>query len=123
MVDTHIYNLSSRSEASRKPKLFYVTTKSSTSTLSTFSICFVSSDAAPVTCKRRKKRADIVKVKPSEEVFRQYDKQIREVWNRRRMEDPGWQSKHKASGPRLLGHRNLQNHRLGKLSDCAIYSQ
>merc|ERR1719411_1266369 len=46
-------------EASRKPKLFYVTTKSSTSTLSTFSICFVSSDAAPTTCKRRKKRAGL----------------------------------------------------------------
>merc|ERR1719411_1180148 len=46
-------------EASRKPRLFYVTTKSSTSTLSTFSICFVSSDAAPVTCKRRKKRAGL----------------------------------------------------------------
>merc|ERR1719297_580593 len=49
----------SQAEASRKPKLFYVTTKSSTSTLSTFSICFVSSDAAPVTCKRRKKRAGL----------------------------------------------------------------
>merc|ERR1719411_1874023 len=49
----------SQAEASRKPKLFYVTTKSSTSTLSTFSICFVSSDGAPVTCKRRKKRAGL----------------------------------------------------------------
>merc|ERR1719410_3395577 len=49
----------SESEASKKPRLFYVTTKSSTSTLSTFSICFVSSDAAPVTCKRRKKRAGL----------------------------------------------------------------
>merc|ERR1719150_956731 len=46
-------------EASRKPKLFYVTTKSSTSTISTFSICFVSSDATPTTCKRRKKRAGL----------------------------------------------------------------
>merc|ERR1719411_1924854 len=49
----------SESEASKKPRLFYVTTKSSTSTLSTFSICFVFSDAAPVTCKRRKKRAGL----------------------------------------------------------------
>merc|ERR1712062_509229 len=46
-------------EASRKPKLFYVTTKSSTSTISTFSICFVSSNAAATTCKRRKKRAGL----------------------------------------------------------------
>merc|ERR1712113_421701 len=59
ILEPLVFIFISRAEASRKPKLFYVTTKSSTSILSTFSICFVSSDAAPVTCKRRKKRAGL----------------------------------------------------------------
>merc|ERR1711936_408749 len=44
----------------RKPKLFYVTTKSSTSTITTFSLCVQSTNAALTTCgKRRKKRAGL----------------------------------------------------------------
>ena len=44
----------------RKPKLFYVTTKSSTSTITTFSLCVQSSAAALATCgKRRKKRSGL----------------------------------------------------------------
>merc|ERR1739844_790750 len=44
----------------RKPKLFYVTTKSSTSTITTFSLCVQSTNAALTTRgKRRKKRAGL----------------------------------------------------------------
>ena len=54
-----IFILISRVEG-RKPKLFYVTTKSSTSTITTFSLCVQSTNAALTTCgKRRKKRAGL----------------------------------------------------------------
>ena len=44
----------------RDERLFYVTTSSSTSTLSTVSFCFQSTNAAPTTCGRRKKRSGIL---------------------------------------------------------------
>ena len=47
-------------ENKRDDRLFYVTTSSSTSTLSTVSFCFQSSDAAPTTCGKRKKRSGIL---------------------------------------------------------------
>ena len=40
----------------REPKLFYVSYSSTTSTVSTASICYFTSDAAPVTCGRRRRR-------------------------------------------------------------------
>ena len=43
-------------EASRKAKLFYISTTSSTTTIPTFSICFVTSDAVATACPARKRR-------------------------------------------------------------------
>merc|ERR1719175_432793 len=40
----------------RKPKLFFVSTSATTSTLQTASVCYISSDAAPVACTGRKRR-------------------------------------------------------------------
>ena len=40
----------------RKPKLFFVSTSATTSTLQTASVCYISTDAAPVTCAGRKRR-------------------------------------------------------------------
>ena len=40
----------------RKPKLFYVTTASSTTTFTTSTVCFVSTNAAVAACPARKKR-------------------------------------------------------------------
>ena len=44
----------------------YVSTSSTTSTISTSTICFVTSDAAPITCKRR--RRAVMEDNPIEEV-------------------------------------------------------
>ena len=41
----------------RKPKLFYVSTSATTSTLKTGSICYVSSKTAVVSCGGRKRRS------------------------------------------------------------------
>jgi len=44
-------------EVVRKPKLFFVSTSATTSTLQTASICYMSTNAAPGTCGGRKRRA------------------------------------------------------------------
>merc|ERR1719384_30557 len=44
-------------EVSRKPRLFFVSTSATTSTLQTASICYVSTTTAPVACVGRKRRA------------------------------------------------------------------
>merc|ERR1712062_130903 len=44
----------------REPKLFYVSYSSTTSTVSTASICYFTSMAAPVTCGRRRRRMAFV---------------------------------------------------------------
>ena len=51
----------------RSARMFdqYVSTSSTTSTISTSTICFVTSDAAPTTCKRR--RRAVVDNNPREE--------------------------------------------------------
>ena len=61
-VQKHIYSLikwlfSLRVEASgaRQPRLFYVTTQSTTSTVTTASYCWATSAATTGTCKRRKR--------------------------------------------------------------------
>merc|ERR1711997_1001430 len=41
---------------SREPKLFYVSYSSTTSTVSTASICYFTTNAAPTTCGRRRRR-------------------------------------------------------------------
>merc|ERR1712008_58614 len=41
-------------DIARQPKLFYVSTSATTSTLSTYSICYVSSKVALVSCSGRK---------------------------------------------------------------------
>ena len=41
----------------RKPKVFFVSTSVTTSTLQTASVCYVSSGAAPVICTGRKRRS------------------------------------------------------------------
>merc|ERR1719249_56727 len=43
-------------EVVRKPKLFFVSTSATTSTLQTASVCYISSNAAPVACTGRKRR-------------------------------------------------------------------
>merc|ERR1712183_66431 len=40
----------------REPKLFYVSYSSTTSTVATASVCYFTSDKAPVTCGRRRRR-------------------------------------------------------------------
>merc|ERR1712214_196541 len=44
-------------EVVRKPKLFFVSTSATTSTLQTASICYLSTDTAYVACTGRKRRA------------------------------------------------------------------
>merc|ERR1712040_24213 len=44
-------------EVVRKPKLFFVSTSATTSTLQTASICYMSTNAAAVSCTGRKRRA------------------------------------------------------------------
>ena len=46
----------SAADVARKPKLFYVSTSATTSTLSTHSICFISSKTALASCVGRKRR-------------------------------------------------------------------
>merc|ERR1739844_482458 len=48
---------SAEEEVARKPKLFFVSTSATTTTLQTLSICYVSSNVAPVTCTGRKRRS------------------------------------------------------------------
>merc|ERR1712106_902663 len=43
-------------EVVRKPKLFFVSTSATTSTLQTASVCYISGAAAPVVCGGRKRR-------------------------------------------------------------------
>ena len=43
-------------QKSREPRIFYVSTTSSTSTLMTATVCFQSSDKAAVACGKRRKR-------------------------------------------------------------------
>lgn len=43
----------------RKPKLFYVSTSATTSTLSTYSVCYQSTGGAPVACAGKRKRRTI----------------------------------------------------------------
>merc|ERR1712088_10128 len=43
-------------EVARKPKLFFVSTSATTSTLQTASICYISSNAAALACSGRKRR-------------------------------------------------------------------
>lgn len=43
----------------RKPKLFYVSTSATTSTLSTYSVCYQSAGGAPVVCAGKRKRRTI----------------------------------------------------------------
>merc|ERR1711994_349648 len=50
-------------EVVRKPKLFFVSTSATTSTLQTLSICYVSS-ATPVACSGRKRRS--ISLEPAE---------------------------------------------------------
>ena len=47
--------VASSAEDARKPRLFYVSTTSTTSTHKTETICFASSSAAPVACGKRKR--------------------------------------------------------------------
>ena len=60
-------------EVARKPKLFYVSTSATTSTLTTASVCYVTS-GTPTTCTGRRRRsikidgAQLADVKPSREV-------------------------------------------------------
>ena len=42
----------------RKPKLFFVSTSATTSTLSTYSVCYASTNAAPVACGRKRRTID-----------------------------------------------------------------
>merc|ERR1712106_636153 len=51
--------------AGRNPKLFYVSTKATTTTIQTSSMCFMTKDAIKL-CKKRKKRS--INVEPSEGV-------------------------------------------------------
>merc|ERR1712099_85439 len=44
-------------EVARKPKLFFVSTSATTTTLQTASICYLSTDAAYAACTGRKRRA------------------------------------------------------------------
>merc|ERR1719350_104630 len=43
-------------KVTREPRLFYVSTTSSTTTLFTQTVCYMSSNVAPVACGKRKKR-------------------------------------------------------------------
>merc|ERR1711949_142860 len=58
-------------EVARKPRLFYVSTSATTSTLTTASVCYVTS-GTPTTCTGRKRRsikidgAQLADVKPSQ---------------------------------------------------------
>ena len=45
-----------RTTQKREPKLFYVSYSSTTSTVSTASICYFTTNAAPITCGRRRRR-------------------------------------------------------------------
>merc|ERR1712133_44383 len=47
-------------EAGKSPRLFYVSTSASTQVISTASICYISSDTAPLACPGRKKRRVVV---------------------------------------------------------------
>merc|ERR1719350_2164526 len=45
-------------DALKKPKLFFVSTSATTSTLSTYSVCYASTNAAPVACGRKRRTID-----------------------------------------------------------------
>ena len=47
-------------EVGKSPRLFYVSTSASTSLISTATLCYVSSDMAPIECPGRKKRRVVV---------------------------------------------------------------
>merc|ERR1712021_94803 len=49
----------------RKPKLFFVSTSATTSTISTSSVCYISTDKAPVACVGRKRRTITFDNKPA----------------------------------------------------------
>ena len=57
----HVKCAENEENAEREGKLFYVTTSSSVSTVSTHSVCFLSTDAATFTgtCGKRKRRSVI----------------------------------------------------------------
>ena len=62
----------SSTKAEREPKLFFVSTSSTTSTLQTASVCYVTSGATITTCSGRRRRsvkidgAQLADVKPSQ---------------------------------------------------------
>ena len=53
----HIYHTRTADDVVKKPKLFFVSTSATTSTLQTASICYISSKTALGTCAGRKRRA------------------------------------------------------------------
>merc|ERR1712026_604838 len=63
-------NAEKSAESPRKPKLFYVTTQSTTSTVTTVSFCVQSTDSAITACSGKKKRSlgHVIKSNPIEEL-------------------------------------------------------
>jgi len=68
----------------RKPKLFYVTTKSTTSTITTHSICFASGTAAITACGKRKKRTIM---SAEEEDIQPSVSDVEPSWDEKEMEE------------------------------------
>ena len=58
-LTNHHLCLRASEEVVRKPRLFYVSTSSSITTISTASICYISSDKAPIACGRKKRMISV----------------------------------------------------------------
>ena len=59
MSSDNSLNLRLADDIVRKPRLFYVSTSSTTSTLTTASICYVSTNTAPALCPGRRRKRTI----------------------------------------------------------------
>ena len=57
IITFHIFHTRTADDVVKKPKLFFVSTSATTSTLQTASICYISSKTALGTCAGRKRRA------------------------------------------------------------------
>ena len=57
ILSSFIFIAVSAVDIAKKPKLFFVSTSATTSTLSTNSVCYISSNAAVVSCAGRKRRS------------------------------------------------------------------